>query len=258
MKPTFLGHNRPLLTAMVQQEDPESCISVMRNAIYDGADAFGVQLCNLPSACRTEEEYRRIFCYAEDLPIYVTNYRAKHSAGLTDEERAEGLLLALWAGATLCDVMGDLFGPAPLELSRDPHAIARQEQLIGRIHSMGGEVLMSCHTGCFLPPEQVLEIAKAQEARGADIAKIVTQANSEEELLENLRASLLMKRELNIPFLFLANGSHCKLQRIIGPMFGSVMVLCVQQYTNRDSREQPLLRAARDALLNIDWKPCRP
>ena len=41
-------------------------------------------------------------------------------------------------------------------------------------------------------------------------------------------------------------------------MFGSVMVLCVQRYTNRDSREQPLLRAARDALLNIDWKPCRP
>ena len=72
MKPTFLGHNRPLLTAMVQQEDPESCISVMRNAIYDGADAFGVQLCNLPSACRTEEEYRRIFCYAED-PVSYTH-----------------------------------------------------------------------------------------------------------------------------------------------------------------------------------------
>ena len=257
MKPTFLGHDRPLLTVMIQQPDPELCICTMRNAISEGADAFGIQLCNFPPEHRTEETYRDIFRYAEDLPIYVTNYRTKYSAALTDEERAEDLLLALKAGATLCDVMGDFFGPAPLEISRDAKVIDRQKQLIERIHRLGGEVLMSSHTGCYLPPEQVMEIAKAQEERGADIVKIVTMANSDEEVIENLRASVMMKQELKVPFLFLAGGSHCKLQRAVGPMFGSVMYLCVQQYTPRDTREQPLLRAVRAVRDNMDWKPWR-
>lgn len=116
---------------------------------------------------------------------------------------------------------------------------------------------MSSHTWQYLTPEQILDITKAHEARGADITKIVTCANTEEELLSNFEAMRRMKKELNIPFLFLANGAHCKLQRIVGAYFGSCMVLCVYEYENHTSREQPPLRSAKLVMDNIDWDPYR-
>lgn len=257
MKPTFLGHNKPLLTVMIQAIDPDYCISTVRNSIYDGADAFGFQICKMKPQYRTVENYRKIFSYMEDKPIYITNYRDAYSKDFTDDERAEELITALKCGATLCDIMGDLYDPSPLEMTKKPEAIDRQKKLIDKIHTMGGEVIISSHIHQYLPPEQVLEIAKKQEERGCDIVKIVTRADSEEELLENLKAITLMKKELKVPFLFLANGRYCKIQRTIGPMFGCVMFLCVQQYDRFSSREQPLLRATREVLNNFDWKPNR-
>ena len=44
MKPSFLGHSRPLLTCMLQVETPECAIAQIRNAVFDGADAFGFQI----------------------------------------------------------------------------------------------------------------------------------------------------------------------------------------------------------------------
>ncbi len=45
---------------------------------------------------------------------------------------------------------------------------------------MGAEVLMSSHTFKFMKTDEVLRIVTAQQERGADVAKIVTAANSEE------------------------------------------------------------------------------
>ena len=56
-----------------------------------------------------------------------------------------------------------------------------------RIHENGGEVLMSSHTWQYLTPEQTLNIAKAHEARGADITKVVACANTEEAGVTFLR-----------------------------------------------------------------------
>lgn len=256
-KPSFLNKDRALLTAMVQLGDPESCITLIRNSAASGAEAFGIQLCYLEQKYRTEENYAYIFSRCGNIPIYVTNYRKKKSVGLTDDALAEELLIALKAGATLVDVMGDLYDPSPMEITHNPKAIEKQRALIDRIHENGGEVLMSSHTWQRLTPEQILAIAKEHESRGADIAKIVTCANTEEDLLSNFKAMLMMKEELNIPFLFLSNGAHCKLQRIIGPYFGSCMVLCMYEYENHTSREQPLLRSAKLVMDNIDWDPYR-
>jgi len=257
MNPTFLKHSRPLLTTMIQVQNPDDAIVAVRNALFDGADAFGFQICQFDPQYRTEETYKTVFSFMEDKPIYITNYRYGFSRDYTDEQRAEELLVAIKAGATLCDIMGDLYDPSPLELTKNREAIEKQKKLIEHVHEMGGEALMSSHINQFLPTEQVIEVAKEQEARGIDIVKIVTQANSEEELLENLKTSVDLKKELNIPFLFLANGCHCKLQRIIGPMFGSVMYLCVQQYDKLASKNQPLLRSTREVLNHMDWKPNR-
>lgn len=256
-KPSFLNKDHALLTAMVQLGDPESCVTLIRNSAASGAEAFGIQLCCIEQKYRTEENYRYIFSRCGSKPIYITNYRQRESTGLTDDELAEGLLAGLKAGATLVDVMGDLYDPSPLEVTYDPEAIEKQCALIDRIHENGGEVLMSSHTWQRLAPEQILAIAREHEARGADISKIVTCADTEEDLLSNFKAMLMMKQELNIPFLFLSNGAHCKLQRIVGPYFGSCMVLCMYEYENHTSREQPLLRSAKLVMDNIDWDPYR-
>lgn len=201
-KPSFLSNDHALLTAMVQLGDPESCVTLIRNSAASGAEAFGIQLCYIEQKYKTEETYRYIFSRCGNKPIYITNYRQRENTGLTDDDLAEGMLLGLKAGATLVDVMGDLYDPSPLELTQNPAAIEKQRALIDRIHENGGEVLMSSHTWQYLTPEQILDITKAHEARGADITKIVTCANTEEELLSNFEAMRRMKKELNISFTF--------------------------------------------------------
>ncbi len=250
-KASFLGHDRPLLTAMVQAATPERAIELIRLCHADGCDAFGVQPCHMEWADRTPDTYRRIYAEAQGKPIYVTNYRTGSNKGLSDEELAEEMLRMVQAGATLCDVMGDYYCPTPGELTDDPAAVEKQKRLVERIHAAGAEVLMSSHVLKYTPAERVVEIALAQQARGADIAKIVTFASSEAEELENLRITALLKQELKIPFLYLSGG-ECRLHRRLGGILGNCMVLCVQQYDEFATPAQPLLRKMHGILDNFD------
>ncbi len=254
-KPTFLGQSRPLLCCMVITETADQAIITARNAAFDGADAYGYQICRMDPKYRTEEEIRRVLRYMGDRPVYMTNYRHGFNAEKSDEQIGDELVdLARW-GATLCDVMGDLYCRAENEMTMDAAAIDKQKRLIDRIHKAGGEVLMSSHVLKYTPAEEVLRIALEQQKRGADIVKIVTAGNSVEEEMENLRITTLLKKELDVPFLFLSGGTHCKLHRTIGPMLGCVMGLCVQAYDARSSKDQPLLRAERQVLDNFDYSP---
>ena len=257
MKPSFLNHSKPLLTCMIQCSDPAAIISTVRNATYDGADAFGLQLCKLPEELRNQETVQSIYRQMGNKPIYITNYRGAFSKEHTEEQRAEFLLKGLEWGGNLCDVMGDYYDPTPGELTLNPIAIDKQKKLIDQIHEKGGEVLMSCHTFRFMQAEEVLEMAHAHQERGADISKIVAAANSEEEELENLRIITMLKNELKIPFLFLCSGSHTKYVRMIGACMGSAMLLCVQQHDALSTKAQPILRAAKAVLDNFDYEADR-
>jgi len=240
-KPTFLGHSEPLYCCMIQSRTPENAISTIRRAVDGGCTAFGFQQCQLEREYRTESTIRSIFDAMEGRPVYVTNYRGGRNTGMTDDEIADGLVTLAERGATLCDVMGDLFCRHPQELTDDAAAIDKQLRLIDRIHQAGGEVLMSSHVLKYTPAEEVVRIALEQQKRGADIVKIVTAANSEAEQLENLRITSLLKETLDVPFLFLSGGSHYALHRMIGPMLGCVMYLCVQEYDELATKSQPLL-----------------
>ena len=151
--------------------------------------------------------------------------------------------------------MGDTFGKAPDELAKNPIAVDKQRKLIEEIHNMGKEVLMSSHLYRYAKAEEVLEIAYEHQRRGADISKIVTAANSEEEEAENIRITSLLKKELKIPFLFLSGGTHYKVHRLVSPMLGSSMSLCVWQYDELATRSQPPLRLVRFVTDNMDYTP---
>ena len=90
----------------------------------------------------------------------------------------------------------------------DKTAIKKQMDFIDKVHKLGGEVLMSSHVKEFRSPERVLEIALEQQRRGADIVKIVTGANTQQEEVINLDICRLLKQELKVPFLFLSGGQY--------------------------------------------------
>ena len=244
MKNVFLQNSRPVLTVMLQCRTPETATGRIRNALHLGADTFGLQVEDLEKEYQRPEVYRKLFAEMQGKPCYVTNYRSHSNQGLSDEELAEGLKVLADNGAALCDVMGDMFCVHPQQLTEDEGAIARQMKLIEEIHARGAAVLMSSHVMKFTPAERVLEIAREQKRRGADIVKIVTRADTMAEQIENLRITDLLKRELGAPFLFLSGG-ECSIHRRLGMKLGNCMCLCVYEHDALSTAAQPLLSIAK-------------
>ncbi|MBQ7565935.1 MAG: type I 3-dehydroquinate dehydratase [Oscillospiraceae bacterium] len=248
----FLRGAKPPLVLMVQSRTPEDAIALMRRGIGEGAEAFGVQVCKLLPEHRTEGAYRRIFAAADGLPLYVTNYRHHTNEGKTDAQLAEELVQLADCGGELIDVMGDYFDPQPGELTTDPKAVEQQLRLIERIHAHGAEVLMSSHLKAYYPPERVIAVAKAQQSRGADIAKIVNDDTTAEEAAENLRLCALLKTELEIPYLFLS-GKRSMVLRRVGPMLGACCWLCRLGDEESATKAQPILRRVKAIRDNFEY-----
>lgn len=249
---TFLNNEKPLLTVMLQCENPDTAIGRIRNANCIGADAYGLQIECLKNEYQNVDVYKQIFSEMKGKPCYVTNYRTSYNAQKNDEEIAKELLELAANGATLVDVMGDLFCKHSEELTDDKKAIEKQMALIDKIHSMGAEVLMSSHLCKFATAERVLEIAKEQKRRGADIIKIVTGADNMEQQIENLRITDLLKRELGAPFLFLSGG-ECSIHRRLGGHLGNCMTLCVYEHDKFSTAAQPLLSTMKIVRDSIDF-----
>lgn len=252
MNTSFLNHSNPLLTVMLLSETPGPAINAIKNANCLGADAYGIQVELLKREYQNRDVYKKIFAEMQGKPCYVTNYRMGQNYGKTDEELADGLLVLAESGATLCDVMGDMFCPHPEELTDNGDAIKKQMELVEELHGKGAEVIMSSHLRKFVPAERVLEIAFEQKRRGADIAKIVTGADNMEQQIENLRITDLLKRELGIPFLFLSVG-ECSLHRRLGIKLGCCMSLCVYEHDALSASVQPLLSVMKNIRDNIDF-----
>ena len=241
MKMSFLNQDKPLKTMMIQSDNLEYIYQMIGKGHHLNADAFGLQVEKLPKELCTTDNLKKIF-EVMDRPVYVTSYRRKWENPPTDDELAEILKNIAKAGGTLVDVMGDYFDKHPDELTEDPVAVEKQKKLIRELHELGAEVLMSSHVLRFIPAERVLEIALAQQERGADIVKIVTRADTPEEEVENLRIITLLKKELKVPFLYLCGGDHNRLVRRIGPMLGACMWLCVPEYNEYATKSQPELK----------------
>lgn len=252
MKKSFLNHSNPLLTVMLQCATPEVAISRIRNANCLGADAYGLQVETLRPEFQNTDTFKRLFGEMKNRPCYVTNYRYSHNQQKSDNELADGLITLAECGATLCDVMGDLYCKHPEELTDDKAAIEKQIKLIDTLHSKGAEVLMSSHLYKYAPADRVLEIAFEQKRRGADIIKIVTHANDMEEQIENLRITNLLKQELGAPFIFLSGGEST-IHRRLGMKLGCCMSLCVYEHDALSTASQPLLSTVKKIRDDIDF-----
>lgn len=244
-KLTFLGKGRPLVVCMIQSPTVADVLQAVRDGSADGADAFGLQLERLPDSEKTDEKLKECFAAMGDHPCYVTNYRYYENEGKSDEVLAEELLHVVSLGATLVDVIGDLYEPNegqfPTAVSE---AAEKKRALCERIHRAGGEVLMSSHVMRFLPAEKLLDLVETQASLGADIAKVVTGAETAEEEAENLLSTVYLKEHASVPFLFLSGG-ECARLRTVGPLMGGCMWLTVHRHDEFSTPQQPLCRAIR-------------
>lgn len=254
MKKRFLDYDldndKSILTVMVQAGNPDRIKELIDKSLPKGAEAFGMQFERMEPQYRNREVYKELFEYT-DRPVYVTNYRYGKNEGKSDDILAEELLELADCGATLCDIMGDLFDKQPDEVAVSEQAIEKQMKLIGDLHQKGAEVLISSHIFKYTPAERIVEIALEHQRRGADISKIVAGATTMEQQLENLKIINQLKEVLTIPFLFLSVG-ECHVMRRIGGELGNCMYLCVPEYDEFATPVQPLLKNVKAIRDNME------
>lgn len=248
---------RPLFASMIMDTNPDDCIVRFRKSAYDGADIYAVHLEYMDKKYHNCKDLKRIFDFAADRFVYTMYYRTNKNTHVSEEEHVRVQLEAARAGASMVDVMADIYNPSPKQLAMDQATITMQRRMIDQFHSLNCEVMLSSHTWCFMTAEETLEHCDQLVRRGADLVKIAMCAFTEDQMEEVYHTTRMMKKELAVPFLHVCMGQYGKLHRIIAPTLGSCMILCVQDYLPIANKEQPLLRCARTVYANLDWKPGR-
>lgn len=252
----------PALAAVVKEKSVKAAIAEIKNSVYAGADMVDL---HLPCLLERDVESLGKIISSSSLPVLALHYNQTYEgadAGFSEEDRVECLLDAVRAGAHGIDMQGYTYDIAsksafvgedkysftkgnPKEVVTDAAVISKQCELIERVHSMGSEVLLSCHPGIFMNCEQVVDLALFLEERRPDIIKIVTRADTEDQLFETIRTMPVLKREIKTPIAFHASGEAGRLSRIINPTLGGQIAFCVERYNEASVMEQVDLRTAR-------------
>lgn len=255
----------PALAGVVRERTARAALAEIKNCYTDGAQMIDLHLSCL--ADQSEEGLRRVI-EGSPLPVLALNYQTAYdwsAVSYTEEEREALFLSAVRAGAAGVDIQGYTFDPPsksafvgedkysftkgnPKEIVTDEKVIARQRALIDKVHSMGAEVLLSCHPGIPMKREQVVELALFLEKRNPDIIKIVSIASTEEDMLEALHTMRALKREVKTPVSYHAGGKYGALSRVLCPLLGGQIAFCVDRFSESSTLEQMDLRSAKTLI----------
>ena len=171
---------------------------------FDGADGFQLELQGFKSYPPTQHEIHEVIS-STTKPILVTNRRRPATTNpISEEDRVKLMLDSIEAGAACLDMEMDTFDPSRLwsderrkvellrleGISADPKELPReccfndeasrmQMEVIDKVHSVGGEVLLSCHLLVRTTTEGILRVGEELQKRGADLIKIVVWNDSE-------------------------------------------------------------------------------
>ena len=255
----------PALAGVVREETAIKAIAEIKNCLYDGADMIDLHISCLQDS--SVEALRKIIASSK-LPVLALNYNTKYNnapANFSEEERVESFLRAVEAGAAGVDIQAYTYHlPSktaflgedkysftkgnPKEIVTDENVIEKQCELIQRIHGMGAEVLLSCHPFIPMTSEQVVDLALFLEQRHPDIIKIVTYANTDEDMLESIKTMLELKKHVKTPVSYHAAGAKGKLSRILNPVFGGQIAFCVDRFSESSTLEQLDLKTAKNVV----------
>ena len=258
----------PALAGVVREKTKERAIAEIKTFEQDGADMIDLHMSCLEDY--SVENLREIIA-SSSLPILALNYNFTtdwKDVGLAEQERAETFLTAAKLGASGIDMQGYTFDIAskenfcgvdkysftkgnPKEIVTDEKIISKQCEFIEKIHREGGEVLLSCHPGIAMNTTQVVELALFLEKRNPDIIKIVTIANSEEEMLEGIKTMRALKSEIKTPVSFHCGGEFGGLTRVVNPALGGQIAFCVNGESENATPGQLDLKTAKLAIENL-------
>ena len=256
------------LAGVIREKTSKAAIAEIKNCMYDGADMIDLHISCLEN--RGEDTLKAIMS-ASKLPVLALNYNGDYywqDAGFSEEERTESLLRAVRAGAAGVDIQGYTFHKPskdsfcgedkysftkgnPKEVVTDEKIILKQCEFIEEVHSMGAEVLLSCHPGIPMNCQQVVGLALFLEKRKPDIIKIVTAATNEDELVESIKTMVALKKEVKTPVSYHTNGDAGSLSRIINPILGGQIIFCVDRYSESSTMEQLDLKTVRTIIDNM-------
>jgi 3-dehydroquinate dehydratase len=250
---SFLNKPYPVISGIIAGQTPQELIAAAKNSESEGAKGITIDLHDLKPEFRNSESFKSII-NSVNLPFMFYFYRGDKWKKSSDEDRQEVLFAAADAGASMIDVMGDLYDPSPKEITYNKNAIDKQKHLIDKIHSKGADVVISSHTGCPMTTEEVIKHMLELESRGPEVVKIVTTVNTEEELAEALRTTIVLNRELKTPFIHLCGGKYSRPHRFMGPVLGTSILFAVPYYSDRyPGLAQPTIRSIKAVLDNIHW-----
>ena len=110
---------------------------------------------------------------------------------------------------------------------------------------------MSSHTQQARRAEDILAHLREESVRGADLLKIVTRVDTDEELVEAFRTTMLLKRALDKPFIQLCGGKLSRPHRYLAPKLGLAVAFATPE--EKPGAVQPSLRQLRTVLDTIDF-----
>lgn len=253
-KASFLTLPRPIVTCILGEKTVDDAVATIKNGEFDAAPAFAIHLEPLGTDNLTDENFRRI-ANATRRPVMFLHYRGSERwpCPLSDDERVEMLKRAAACGAAAIDITADTFDASPLEYTRNPRAVDSQRRTIDQVHELGAQVVMSSHIYEPRTCEQVVTQLKDVESRGADFAKIVTMADTEEEFLEAIKTTLALRREMRVPFIHLCGGKFALPHRFLSPTLGNALTFCVERYSGHFATVQPPVKNMLDVLNSVNW-----
>ena len=269
MKQRISQLQSPALAGVVKSRSVRGAIAEIKNCLCDGATMIDLHMSCLDSP---DEQSLRYIMESTRLPVLALNYNVKcdfSDAGFSEEARAELFLRAVKAGASGIDMQGYTFDLAsknrfcgedkysftkgnPKEIVTDAEVISKQCAFIDKVHSMGAEVLLSCHPDIAMTSEQIVDLALFLEKRNPDVIKIVTKAFTKEDLMQSIDAMIMIKKEVKTPVSYHASGPCGAPTRMINPILGGHMIFCVDRYDESSTMEQIDLRAAKAIIDNMN------
>jgi hypothetical protein len=271
---SFASNPAPVLAGVIRERTPREAIATIKNYALHGANGADLHLSCLDDEYKNVESIGTIIKQAP-LPILGLNYNEGLDWKINDtseEERVALLMMAIDAGAAGIDIQGYTFDkpskaafreefshldysfikPRPHEVVVDPKIIEKQCDLIERVHFKGAEVLLSNHLHIVADTQMLVDLCLFLEERKPDIIKIVTNCETDEDMLESFKSMLTIKKEIKTPVTLFCNGPASPLTRIINPMLGGYMVFTSDGFNARSNFTQMDLQTIKQVLDGVE------
>lgn len=269
MKKSFVNTKSPILAGVIREKSPRAAVAAIKNCELHGADVIDLHLSCLDDEFKNVESIKFINDYTS-LPVMALNYNQRYNCSMyecSEEDRVDLLLKAAEAGSTIIDFQGYTYdlesktsfreenkkydysfvSANPKEVVMDPKIIEKQIRLFEKVKKMGCEVLLSCHPMVPMNTQQVVDLAKFLEERNPDMIKIVAFAENEDDMIEALKTSIVLKREMKTPTHFHCAGANGKLTRLLNPILGNGIHFVCDGYTESSNFEQLDLQTVKEA-----------